>query len=133
MGKVTWTKEEVAFLNTYYSRYTSANLAKMMYKRFKSEKSRDAILGKIHRMGLRKEEGGKGRTTISKKFKNIPVSKYNIKHTMTISDADNTTCRFTTDDPRKAADMGICGKPVFKSGYCESCYPVVFRKVKENE
>ena len=134
MGRATWTADMERFLRKNYEKYTSYELETQMWINFRYEVTRSAICGKLQRMGLSKGRGKNARHYMTTD-KSVPLKpqKTVITHTKTLGEAGNNDCRFTTDEPKKGADMGICGRAVFKSGVCETCYPVVFGKVELNE
>ena len=117
----SWNKDEEDFLQENYNKYSGYQLETEMWIRFKKEITRSAIIGKANRMGLGKDRFAKPSTKRTHAYKQKTV----VTHTKTLGDADNKTCMFTTDDPSKGIDMGICGLPVHKHSHCERCYGVV--------
>ena len=52
--KFNWTDESIDYLRELYAdgRYSGAQMAAMIFARFKSAVSRNAVIGKLHRLGL---------------------------------------------------------------------------------
>lgn len=126
--RILWTKPEERFLKDNHENYSMPELAIKMTEIFKRDITNLAIKGKIKRMGLVRVT--KTRKNMTQAPAVLKDQKVKIKHRTTLMKADNNTCRFSTDEPRKGGDMGICGKPVFKQGHCEECHKIAFRKVR---
>ena len=121
-----WTEQEEAFLDKNYKKFTAKELQHELFVGFGRQITESAIIGKIQRMGYNKgRRSGYTRTIARNKEIKSTVT---ITHTKTMGESDNSTCMFTTDEPKKGSDMGICGKQVHKGRYCKECCSIVYRQ-----
>jgi len=105
-----WTDERITHLKKLWSEgLTAAAISKQL------RVSKNAVVGKVHRLGL------KGRpSTINRKRKTKMIKK--LIPTFTLADMSSRSCRWPSGDPQHA-DFRFCGHTV-KEGkpYCaEHC------------
>jgi GcrA cell cycle regulator len=112
---VVWTDDRIAKLKKLWAEgLTTGEIGKRLGV------SKNAVVGKAHRLGLKSRPSPIRRTT--KKA----APKKEVSKVFTLADLTNQTCRWPHGDP-KEDDFHFCGKPVVQgkpycSDHCEYAY-----------
>lgn len=145
---MTWTDEAVNALKQYWKDGLSASyIARNLSSQFKAEVSRNAVLGKVHRLRLESRAHLKGR-------RDGPAGRVGVKPTIPkptpkralpgltaadvpphpdglvkLADLQPNQCRFPYGDPQDP-DFGFCGRTCEPGQvYCKAHYRVAYLPV----
>ncbi|MFL2771507.1 MAG: GcrA family cell cycle regulator [Rhodospirillaceae bacterium] len=103
---VVWTDDRIGKLKKLWAEgLTTGEIGRRL------DVSKNAVVGKAHRLGL------KGRPSPIRRAGSKPVAKEE-ERVYTLADLNSQTCRWPIGDP-KEEDFHFCGKPIFQGKpYC---------------
>lgn len=144
----TWLPEHIEKLEALHKDGLSASqIGRMINKVFGTTYSRNAVIGKLHRLGLcggesgdekRRNSGTDGalawrltslqaRGELGKRHKDVSLSDTE-NPTTTIDKATSNQCRWPCGKP--SPDMPICGQPTLPGqSYCQKHYDLAYTPV----
>ncbi len=133
---MAWTEERVAQLTKLWSEGLSAS----QIARALGDVTRNAVIGKVHRLGLsgRTKTIRSDRPRVSRKRKRSPIPLITIPETVepavlpdgshvTVATLNDTMCRWPYGDPTSPG-FHFCGRKVGENGpYCEAHAQVAYQ------
>jgi len=152
---MAWTPEILdALLSLNEEALTAAEIAAALNSRFKAGKSRNAVIGKLNRMGVGLKSGGRSpsrraarpKPTLSKarKVKTAavkprrdltPVTAANFGRGVTLENIRDSQCRWPINNPDDVGGIRFCGQLADKSAvslqaraYCPGHAAIIVRR-----
>ncbi|RMF73585.1 MAG: global cell cycle regulator GcrA-like protein [Alphaproteobacteria bacterium] len=130
---MSWTDEKIELLKKLWAKGLSAS---QIAKELGDGISRNAVIGKVHRLGLKsrpspvKSRSGKGKTTAGRRRKTRE------KQVVRLLDLNDRMCKWPIGHPNEP-DFHFCGKPVepgfpYCTAHCDIAYQTSHRRQRQN-
>jgi GcrA cell cycle regulator len=117
-----WTDDKINQLIELKDKHSAARVADILGT------TKNSVLGKIHRMGLKKPPAAK--KSIKRKTPQLPPRPN--RNGVQLSDLTAKQCRFPHGDAQDG-DLSFCGADIHKKSYCKEHYDLCHVKISEYE